>query len=170
MSPRRILLGAAAAAFLVTALSASPAGAGNIIPRDMIASPNTGPVGTHVAISNAANSPCGGQEGDGPAEVLITVTKPDSTTAETSATPAESGDWSLVYFDTDQVGTYGVEATCAEQDSIKSTNATNFDYTDTSFVITAAEVPTTTPTTAAPTTSSTAAPAAAVAATAAFTG
>ena len=168
MNPRRIVLGAAAA-FLLIGIAAAPVGAGVAAPRDLIASPNTGPVGTHVTISNAANSPCGGQEGDGPASVDVLVTKPDGTDANVSIDVGESGDWELVYFATDQVGTYLVDGQCIdESDGDQVANATGFDYTETSFEITAAEVSTTT--TAEPTTSSTAAPAAAVAATAAFTG
>jgi len=171
MNSRRIILGAAAAAFMVTGLVAAPAGAGVTAPADMIATPNTGPVGQNVVISNASNSPCGGQEGDGPAQVDLIIVRPDTTEDNlTVLTDDATGDWSIGYINTDLLGVYTVEGYCGDQPNPSvHANATDFFYTDATFEITADE-PTTTTTTAAPTTSSTAAPAAAVAATAAFTG
>ena len=169
MNARRLLLAVSTAALLVGGTVAVPASAGNIVPRDMIASPNVGPVGQVVTIHNAENSPCGGQQGDGPAQVDISVARPDQVVDEiTVLTDEGTGDWAVDYDTTDVLGTYDVEATCVDQNIPKGavTRATDFDYTDTSFVIQAAV----TTTTAAPTTTSTAAPAAAVAATAAFTG
>jgi len=167
MHARRLTLAVSAAVFLVAGISvAVPADAGVQAPHDMVASPNTGPVGTHVTISNAKNSPCGGQDGDGPAQVDVLVTQPNGDDANASVAPDLDGNWELVYFDTAQVGTYTAVADCIDAPTDLVTRATDFGYTPVTFVITADE-PTTT---AAPTTTSTAAPAAAVAATAAFTG
>jgi hypothetical protein len=166
MNPRRAFVGISAAALLAAGILAGPVGAGVQAPHDMIASPNTGPVGTHITISNAENSPCGAQKGDGPAEVAVTVTKPDEDDSDTFVVPDEAGNWEVVYIDTDQVGTYVVDAYCGDAPETVSTNATDFTYTQASFVVTA-QTPSTT---AAPTTTSTAAPASAVDATAAFTG
>jgi hypothetical protein len=165
MNARRLLLAVSVAVALLGGISiATPAGAGIAVPHDLIASPNTGPVGTHITISNAENSPCGGQKGDGPAQADVLITQPDGNDELASATADENGNWSLVYLNTTQVGTYLVDAECIDVPSPIS--GTDFDYTEATFVITAAD-PTTT---AAPTTTSTAAAAAAVDATAAFTG
>jgi hypothetical protein len=169
MHVRRLLLAVSTAAVLVSGTVAMPALAGTAAPQDMIATPNVGPVGQVVTIHNAANSPCGGQQGDPPAQVDVSVLRPNEDVDElTVLTDDGTGDWSIEYTTTDLVGQYDVEATCVDQDipSGAVARATDFDYTDTSFEIQAAE-PTTT---AAPTTTSTAAPAAAVGATAAFTG
>lgn len=167
MHARRLLLAASTAVLLLGGLSvATPAGAGVQAPHDMIASPNTGPVGTHVSISNAENSPCGGQLGDGPAQVDVLVTQPDGNDSNASVDVDEAGNWVIVYLDTTQVGTYTAVADCLDVPSGAVPRATDFAYTPVTFVITAAE-PTTT---AAPTTTSTAPAAAAVDATAAFTG
>lgn len=152
---------------LTGGIVAVPASAGVQAPHDMIATPNTGPVGTNVVISNAENSPCGGQEGDVPAEVALIIIRPDDTEVDlTVPTDDATGNWSVGYTNTDLVGTYTVEGDCLDQQQVPNVrvNATGFAYTDLTFEITA-QVPTTTatPTTTAP-------PAPAVAATAAFTG
>ncbi len=168
MTPRRLLLAVSTAVLLAGGSVAVPASAGIQPPHDMIATPNTGPVGQVVTIHNAANSPCGGQQGDAPAQVDISVARPDQVIDEINVlTDDSTGDWSIEYTTTDVVGQYDVEATCVDQNIPAGaiTAATDFDYTNTSFEI-VAQVPTT----AAPTTSSTAAPAPAVDATAAFTG
>jgi hypothetical protein len=167
MTSRRLLLAVSTAVLLAGGSVALPASAGVQAPRDMIATPNTGPVGTNVVISNAENGPCGGEEGDGPAQVELIIIRPDGTEDDaTVLTDDETGNWSVGYINTDLVGVYTVEGDCSDQDVPEvRVNATGFSYTDATFTITADEP---TSTTAAPTT--TAAPAPAVAATAAFTG
>jgi hypothetical protein len=146
------------------------AGAGLQTPRDMTATPSTGPIGQVVVIANAANSPCGGQQGDGPAQVSLTVTKPDTQSEVTVVVLADSsGNWSYSYTTTDQLGTYTVEGTCTDVPNVPAqVSATDFDYTDATFDIVAPAT-----TTTEPSTTTTVAPAvAAVAAqtTPAFTG
>jgi len=168
MTARRLLLAVSTVALLAGGAAAVPASAGVAVPNDMIVTPNTGPVGTTVVISNAENAPCGGQKGDGPAVVQLDVVRPDSQDVEITIPTDESGNWSIGYLNTDIAGVYTVEGFCADdtQPSGAHTNATDFTYTNATFVITAA-APTTT---VAPTTTSTAAAPAAVDATAAFTG
>ncbi|MGZ4717617.1 MAG: hypothetical protein ACXWCB_13090, partial [Acidimicrobiales bacterium] len=117
---------------------ATPALAGNVAPEDMIASPNTGPVGQVVNIHNALNSPCGGQEGDGPAQVELIIIRPDTTEDDvTVLTDDATGNWSADYVNTDLVGTYTVEADCSDQQQVPDVrvNATGFAYTDATFQI-----------------------------------
>jgi hypothetical protein len=124
----------------------------------MLAAPSSSPVGTTVNISNAANSPCGGAQGDAPAETLLTVTKPDGVTVtDATALSSSAGDWSYAYTGTDQVGTYQVTGFCQDVPATLRATATDFTYTDTSFEIVAAV---TTVTTATPATTVTTAAAA----------
>jgi hypothetical protein len=166
MNPRRAIVGVSAAALLLAGILAGPVDAGVQAPHDMIATPNTGPVGTSVEIYNADNSPCGGQQGDGPAEVSVEIERPDGDVEGTTATPDEEGDWSVGYIDTDVVGSYVVNASCFDVESDVTSQATDFLYSPVTFVITGQATTATT----APTTTSTAAPASAVDATAQFTG
>ena len=170
MNGRRLTVALSATIALLVG-SAGLAGAGVQIPRDMLATPATGPIGTVVVIHNAANSPCGGQQGDGAADMFLAIIKPDDTELDVSDLAVdENGDWTYSYTQTDQVGTYTVEGTCNGQSIPQQTSAVNFDYTDATFDITAAV---TTTTTAAPTTTTTtptAPPAVAATSTPAFTG
>ncbi|HEX7444305.1 MAG TPA: hypothetical protein VF320_10475, partial [Acidimicrobiales bacterium] len=106
MKLRRSLVGISIASLALVGWCAVPASAGVQSPRDMLAAPSSSPVGTTVNISNAANSPCGGAQGDAPAETLLTVTKPDGVTVtDATALSSSAGDWSYAYTGTDQVGT-----------------------------------------------------------------
>ena len=137
MNGRRltVVLGAAFALLLG---SAGLAGAGIQVPHDMLATPSTGPVGQVVVITNAANSPCGGQQGDGPADMFLAIIKPDDSELDVTSLPVdENGNWTYSYTQTDQVGTYTVEGTCNGQSIPQQTGAVNFDYTDATFDITA---------------------------------
>ncbi len=188
MNVRRVTA-LAIAASSVSVFCAAPAFAGAQAPKDMVATPSVGPIGQIIQIKNAANSPCGGQQGDGPAQVDVTVTKPDSTVEPTATAYADQhGDWTLGFIDTDQVGVYQVTAYCGDVPNVpsgmSSAQATDFFYSATSFTI-EAQQPTTTTTTSttttptstttstiAATTTTTAAaqPAVAAAATPSFTG
>jgi hypothetical protein len=156
MNVRRLSV-ALGASFVLLVGSASLAGAGTTPPHDILATPSQGEIGQVVVISNAVNSPCGGGVQDGPAEVLLSVDKPDLSTVLETTVPADaSGNWSYSYTTTDQIGTYRVKAFCQDVPNAVVTSATDFSYTETTFVIAAAV---TTTTTAAPVTTTTAAPA-----------
>src|SRR4051794_24746531 len=110
MNVRRVVLAVSTAVLLVGGIAVGPALAGSVAPHDMIASPNTGPVGTHVTISNAENSPCGAQKGDGPVQVEIAVHKPDGSVIATDVVTEEDGSWSVGFIDTDLIGDYVADA------------------------------------------------------------
>ncbi len=152
----------AIAASSVGIFCASPAFAGLQAPKDMVATPSVGPIGQHILISNGGSSPCGGQEGDGPTPVDVTITKPDSTVLPpATAFPDQDGDWTIGFLDTNLAGVYQVTAFCADvvtpPEGLSSALATDFSYTPTSFTIQAAQVTTTTTSTST-TTSTTTAP------------
>ncbi len=171
MNLRRPLAALGAASLLLVGLSGA-AGAGLVTPHDMLATPSEGPVGQHVVITNATNSPCGGQPNDLPGEVALTIIKPDnSTELDVIVQADDSGHWTYTYNATDQVGTYTVEGTCTGvQNAPQQTSATDFDYTDATFDIVAAATTTTTAAPATTTTVATAPPAVAAVATPALTG
>jgi len=151
-----VVLGVAAASLL--GVCAVPASAGIQFPHDILATPSAGTVGQVVVITNAANSPCGGQQGDGPAQVNLSVTKPDTTTVTDATVLADaSGNWTYSYTTTDQVGTYRVAGTCVDVPNLGGaiTAATDFQYNPTTFDITA---PVDSSTTSSSTTTSTPAP------------
>jgi len=173
MDVRRLLV-ASGAAFALLVGFAGSASAGKVQPHDMLATPSAGTVGQHVTITNAANSKCGGSQGDGPAEVSLSIIKPDThTETDVIVEATAAGNWSYLYTPTDQVGTYTVEGTCTDVPGQGAeTSATDFDYTDATFDIAAAVVTTTTSTSTTSTTQppATAPPAVAAEATPALTG
>jgi hypothetical protein len=125
----------------------------------MVATPSSGAPGQQIVIHSI--DPCGGQDGDGPTEVLLNILKPDGVTeADLTITPAEDGSWTYTYTSTDQLGTYNAEADCADVLTLEVLHplATDFAYGDITFDIAAATTTTTaSTTTTAPATTTTAA-------------